>query len=130
MCQCMCHIFCSADVCCISQSVLVTQSCLTLQPYGLQHHLVFSKSFLQFVMIHSQRLFSVVNETEVDVFLEFSCFLCDPVNIGNLISGSSAFFKPSLNIWKFSVHIMLKPNLKDFKLNLTSMGDECNCLVV
>ena len=98
----------------------------TAAPSGI----LFSKSFLQFVMIHSQRLFSVVNETEVDVFLEFSCFLCDPVNIGNLISGSSAFFKPSLNIWKFSVHIMLKPSLKDFKLNLTSMGDECNCLVV
>ena len=57
--------------------------------------------------------FSVVDETEADVFLEFPCFLYDPVNVGNLISGSSAFSKPSLNIWKFSVHVMLKPSLED-----------------
>ena len=72
-------------------------------------------------MIHTAKGFSVVNETEVDVFLESPCFLCDPPNVGNLISGSSAFPKPSLSIWKFSVHIMLKPSLKDFEHNLTSM---------
>ena len=81
-------------------------------------------------MIHTVKGFSTVNETEVDVFLEFSCFLYDPVNVGNLISGSSAFSKPSLNIWKFLVHLMLKPSLKDFEHNLTSMGHECNCPVV
>ena len=58
--------------------------------------------------------FSIVNEAEVDVFLEFPCFLYDPTNVGNLISGSSVFSKPSLYIWKFLVHILLKPSLKDF----------------
>ena len=72
------------------------------------------KNFPQFVMIHTLKGFSVVNEAEVDVFLEFPCFLYDPINVGNLISGSSAFSKPSLYIWKFSVHILLKTSLKDF----------------
>ena len=62
-------------------------------------------------------------------FLKFPCFLYDPANVSNLISGSSAFSKPSLNIWKFSVHIILKPSLEDFGHNLT-MGDECNCPMV
>ena len=61
---------------------------------------------------------SIVNEAEVDVFLEFSCFLYDPADVGNLISDSSALSKPSLYSWKFSVHVMLKPSLKDFKHNL------------
>ena len=65
------------------------------------------KSFPQFVMIHTVKGFSIVDETEVDVFLELSCFLYDPANAGNLISGSSAFSKSSLNIWKFMVCIML-----------------------
>ena len=82
------------------------------------------KSFLQFAMIHTVKGFSVVNETKVDVFLEFPYFLYDPAKVGNLISGSSAFSKPSLNIQKFSVHIMLKLRLKDFKYNLTSMRDD------
>ena len=80
-------------------------------------------------MIHKVKGFSVVSETEVDVFLEFPCFLYDLVNVDNLISGSSAFSKPSLNIWKFSVHIMLRPSLEDFECNLTSMGSEYNCPV-
>ena len=88
------------------------------------------KSFPQFVTIHTVAGFSVVNETEVDVFLEFRCFLCDSAHVGNLISGSSAFSKPSLNIWKFSVHLMLKPSVEDFDHNLTSMGNECSWLVV
>ena len=79
------------------------------------------KSFVQFVMIHTVKSFSVVTETEVDVFLEFSRFLCDPANVGNLISGSSAFSKPSLDIWKFLIHIMLKPSMPDFKQDLTSV---------
>ena len=69
-------------------------------------------------MIHIVKVFSVVIETEVYVFLEFSCFLYDPENVGNMISASSAFSKPSLNIWKFSVNIMLKPSLEeDFEHN-------------
>ena len=72
------------------------------------------KNFPQFVVIHIVKGFSVVNETEVDVFLEFSCFFDDLVDVGNLISGSSAFSKTSLNIWKFMVHVLLKPRLENF----------------
>ena len=79
------------------------------------------KNFPQFVVIHTVRGFSVVNKVEVDIFLEFSCFSYDSVNIGNLISDSSAFSKSSLYIWKFSVHILLKPGLKDFEQYLDSM---------
>ena len=86
------------------------------------------KSFPQFVMIHIVKGFSIVSETKVDVFLEFPCFLYDPANVGNLISGSSAFSKPSLDICQFSVHVMLKPSMQDFDHNLTSMGNECSCL--
>ena len=76
------------------------------------------KKFPQFVMIHTIKGSSIVNETEVDAFLEFPCFLYDTASAGSLISGSSAFSKPSLNIWKFLVHIMLKPRLKDYLIVL------------
>ena len=76
------------------------------------HHV---KNFPQFVVIHTVKGFSVVNEAEVDVFLELSCFFYDPTDVGNLISGSSAFFKSSLNIWKFSVLVLLKLNLENFE---------------
>ena len=89
-----------------------------------------SKSFPQFVMAHTVKGFSVVNETEIEVFLEFPNFLCDPVNVGNLISGSSAFSKPSLDAWKFLIGVMLKSSRQDFKHDLMTMGDECNCLIV
>ena len=88
------------------------------------------KNFPQFVVIHTVKGFHIVNETEVDVFLEFSCFLYDSMDVGNLISGSSAFFKSSLNIWKFSVHILLKPSLENFEHYFASMRNECNCAVV
>ena len=88
------------------------------------------KSFPQFVMIHTVKSFSVVDETEVDVFLEFPGFLYDPANVGNLISGFSVFSKPSLDIWKFLVPIMLKPSMQDIKYDLPSMADESNCPVV
>ena len=81
-------------------------------------------------MIHTLKGVSVVNEAEVDVFLEFSCFCYDPADIDNSISGSSAFSKSSLNIWKFSVHILLKSSLKDFEHYLASIWSECNCVVV
>ena len=71
------------------------------------------KNFPQFVVIHPVKGFSVINKAEVDVFLEFSRFFYDPTDVGNLISGFSAFSKPSLNIWKFSVHILLKPSLEN-----------------
>ena len=76
------------------------------------------KNFLQFVVIHTVKGFGIVNKAEVDVFLEFSCFFHDPVDVGNLISGSSAFSKPSLNIWKFTVHILLKPGLENLSITL------------
>ena len=79
------------------------------------------KNFPQFVVTHTVKGFGVVNEAEVDVFLEFSWFFYDPKNVCNLISGSSAFFKSSLNIWKFSVHILLKPSLEDFEHYFTSV---------
>ena len=88
-----------------------------------------SKSFPQFVMNLIVKGFSVVDETEVHIFMKFPCILCYSVNVGNLVSGSSAFFKPSLDIWKLLVHITLKPSMQDFKHDLTSMGDECNCLI-
>ena len=72
------------------------------------------KSFPQFIMIHTVKGFSIVLETEVDVYLEFPCFFYDPANVDNLISGSSAFSKPSLNIWNFSVQVILEPSLEDF----------------
>ena len=72
-------------------------------------------------MICTVKGFSVVNEAEADFFLEFPFFFCDPVDVGNLIWGSSAFSKSSLSIWKFSVHILLKPSLKDFEHNPASM---------
>ena len=72
-------------------------------------------------MIHTVKGFSVLNEAEADVFLEFSCFLYDPMDVGNLISGSSVFSKSSLYTWKFSVHVLSKPSLKDFEHYLASM---------
>ena len=77
------------------------------------------KNFPQCVVIHTVKGFGVVNEVEVDVFLELSCFFDDPADVGNLIFGSSAFSKSSLNIWKFLVHILLKPSLENFEHYLT-----------
>ena len=74
--------------------------------------------------------FGVVNKAEVDAFLELSCFFDDPKNVGNLISGSSAFSKFSLNFWKFSVQVLLRPGLENFKHYFASLWDECNCQVV
>ena len=81
-------------------------------------------------MIHTVKGFSVVDEAEKDVFLKFPCFLYKPVNDGIWISRSSSFSKPSLDVWKFLVHIMLKPSMQAFKHGLISMGDECNCPMV
>ena len=79
------------------------------------------KNFPQFVVTQTVKGFSVVNEAEVNVFLEFSCFFYDAKDIDNLISGSSVFSKLCLDIWKFSVHILLKPSLKDFEHDLAIM---------
>ena len=84
----------------------------------------------QFVLIHTVKGFGIVNEAEVDVFLELSCFFGDPMDVGNLISASSAFSKSSLNSWKFMVHLLLKPGLENFEHYFASMWDEYNCVVV
>ena len=81
-------------------------------------------------MIYRVKGFSVVSEAEVNVFLEFPCFFYNPVDVGNLISGSSAFSKTSLNVWKFSVHILLKPQLDNFERYSASVWNEYNCVVV
>ena len=88
------------------------------------------KNFPQFIVIHTIKSFSLVNKAEADVLLEFACFLYDSMGFGNLISGSSAFSKSSLNIWNFSIHILLKPGLENFEHYFTSVWDECNCMVV
>ena len=89
--------------------------------------ILISLRIFQFVLIHIVKDFSIVSETEVDVFLEFPCFLIDSINVGNLISGSPASLKPNLHI---SLHILLKPNLKDFEHYFAGVWDECNCMVV
>ena len=86
------------------------------------------QNFPQFVVIHIVRGFSAVKQA--DFFLKFPCFFYDPADVGNLISGSSAFSKSRLYIWKFSVHVLLMPGLENFERYFTSMWDECNCGVV
>ena len=84
----------------------------------------------QFIVIHTIKGFGVVDKAEIDIFLETFCFFDDPADFGNLISGSSAFSKTSLNIWKFMVHVLLKPGLENFEHHFTSVWDECSCAVV
>ena len=79
------------------------------------------QNFPQFIVIHTVKAFGVVNNVKVDVFLDLSCFFCDPADVGSFISGSSAFSKFSLKIWKFMVHILLKPGLENFEHYFTSV---------
>ena len=79
------------------------------------------KNFSQFVVIYTVKGFGIVNKAEVDVFLELSCFFDDSADVGNLNSGSSAFSKTSLNIWKFTIHVLLKPGLENFEHYFTSV---------
>ena len=88
------------------------------------------QNFPQFVVIHTVKDFGIVNKVEMDVFLELSYFFHDPIYVSNLIFGSSAFSKTSLNIWKFSVHVLLKPGLENFEHDFTRMWDKCNSAVV
>jgi len=88
------------------------------------------KNFPQFVVTHTVNGFGVINKSKVDVFLELSCFFDYPTHISNLISSSPAFSNSSWNIWKFSVHILLKPSLENFEHYFATMWDECNCAVV
>jgi len=88
------------------------------------------QNFSQFIVIRTVTGFGIVNKAEIDVFLELSRFFNDPEDVGNLISGSSAFSKSSLNIWKFTVHVLLKPGLENFEHYFASVWDECNCAVI
>ena len=88
------------------------------------------QNFPQFTGIHAVKGFGIVNKGEIDVFLELSCFFDDPTDVVNLMSGSSAFSRSSLNIWKFMVHILLKPGLENFEHYFASVCDEYNCPVV
>ena len=99
--------------------------------YWVQHfHSIIFQDFPQFLVIHAVKDFGIVNKVEVDVFLELSCFFDAPVDVGNLISGSSALSKTSLNIREFMVHVLLKPGLENFEHYFTSVWEECNCAVV
>ena len=115
----------SSSNCCFLTCIQVSQEAGQVVWYS---HLF--QNFPQFIMIHTVEGFGIVNKAEIDVFLELSCFFNDPTDIGNLISGSSAFFKTNLNIWKFSVHVLLKPGLENFEHFFTSVWHECNCVVV
>ena len=84
----------------------------------------------QFIVTHTVKGFGVVNKAEIDAFMELSCFFHDPADVGNLMSGSSAFSKSSLNFRKFMVHVSLKPGLENFEHYFTGVWDECNCVVV
>ena len=115
----------SSSNCCFLTCMEISQEASKVVWYS---HLF--KNFLQFVVIHTVQGSGIVNKAEVGVFLEFSCFFYDPVDVGNLICGSSAFSKPSLNIWKFKVHKLLKPGLENFEYYFASVWNDCNCVVV
>ena len=103
----------SSSKCCFLACILVSQEAGQVVWYC---HLL--KNFLQFVVIHTVKNFSIANEAEVDAFLEFFSFFYDPTNVGNLISGSSAFAKSCLIIWKFLVYVLLKPGLRILRITL------------
>ena len=115
----------SSSNCCFLTCIQVSQEAGKVVWYS---HLF--QNFPQFTVIHRVKGFGIVNKAEIDVFLELSCFFHDLLDVGNLISGSSAFSKPSSNIWKFTVHMLLKPGLENFEHYFTSMWDEYNCAVV
>ena len=115
----------SSSNCCLLTSIQISQEAGQLVWYS---NLLYN--FSQFLVIHTVKDFGIVNKAERAVFLELSWFLNDPADVGNLISGSSVFSKTSLNIWKFTVHVMLKPGLENFEHYLTSVWDECNWAAV
>ena len=106
----------SSSNCCFLTCIQISQEAGKVVWYS---HLF--KNFSQFVVIHRVKGFSIVNEAEVDIFLELSCFFNDPADVGNLISGSYAFSKSILNIWEFLVHVLLKPSLENFEHQFASM---------
>ena len=124
------HSFTSFEPVCCSMPVLTYfLTCILISQEAGQvvwySHLL--NNFPQFFVIHTVKGFNLGNKVDTDVFLEFSCFFYDLADVGNLISGSSAFSKSILDIWKFMVHVLLKPGLENFEHYFTSVWDECNC---
>ena len=114
----------SSSNCCFLTCIQVSQEAGQVVWYS---HLF--QNFPQFIVIHTVNGFGIVNKAEIDVFLELSYFFDDPAVVGNWISGFSAFSKTSLNIWKVTVHVLLKPGLQHFEHYFTSVWDESNCEV-
>ena len=115
----------SSSNCCCLTCIQVSQEAGQVAWYSHLFH-----NFPQFIVIHTVKGFDIVKKAEIDVFLELSCFFHDPTDVGNLISGSSAFSKTILNIWEFTVDVLPNPGLENFEHYLTSVWDECNCVVV
>ena len=114
----------SSSNCCFLTCIEISQEAGQAVWYS---HLL--KNFPEFVVIHTVKGFGIANKAEVDIFLELSCFFDDPTDVVNLISGASALSKISLNIWKFTVHILLKPGLENFDHYFASMWDNSNCVI-
>ena len=115
----------SSSNCCFLTCIQISQEADEVVWYS---HLF--QNFPQFIVIHTVKGFDIVNKAEIDAFLELSCFFHDPADVGNLISGSSAFSKTSFNIRKFMVYILLKLGLENFEYYFTSVWDECTCVVL
>ena len=115
----------SSSNCCFLTFIQVSQEAGQVLWYS---HLF--QNFPQFIVIHTVKSFGIVNKAEIDVFLEFSCFFSDPLDVGNVISGSSAFCKTRWNFWKFTVHVLLKTGLENFEHYFTNVWDECSCVAV
>ena len=113
----------SSSNCCFLTCIQISQEADEVVWYS---HLF--QNFPQFVVIHMVKGFGIINKAEIDV-LRNSCFFDDPADVGNLISGSSTFSKSSSNIWKFTVHVLVKPGLENFEHYFTRVWDECNCAV-
>ena len=118
------HSMFSSNYCFLTCIQISQQAC---QVFWYSH---LFQNFPQFVVIHIVKGFGIINKADINVFLELSCFFNDPVDVGNLISGSSAFSKTSLNIWEVTVQVLLKPGLENFEHYFTNVWDECNCAVV
>ena len=115
----------SGSNCCFLACLQISQEAGQVVLYS---HLL--KNFSQFVVVHILKVFSIVSRAEIDIYLDVSWFFNDPTDVDNLISGSSAFSKSSLNIWKLMVHVLLKPGLENFEHYFASVWDECSCAVV
>ena len=115
----------SSSNCCFLTCIQISQEADQVVWYS---HLF--QNFPQFIVIHTVKDFGIVKKAEIDVFLELSCFFHDPADVGNLIFGSSPFSKTSLNIWNFTVYVLLTPGLENFENYFMSKWDECNCAVV